>query len=101
MPAGFSIKKKHFFDNFGAVTTLGVIGTVVTTAVLGLQAFAVLRFIGLEKQPVSSSLALGTIFSSSVSMWLLNNPHMTPQHLNENCLVQMHDKATRNIIEGN
>jgi len=64
--AGFGIKKKAFFYNFGAVTTLGVVGTVLTATLLALGASLALSLIGLDKQTVASSLALGTIFSSTV-----------------------------------
>lgn len=67
--AGFSIKKKDFFANFWALTTLGVVGTILSAAILATIFSFALHFVGLDTQRlVGNSIALGTIFSSSDSV---------------------------------
>eukprot|EP00890_Picochlorum_soloecismus_P003899 jgi/Picsp_1/450/NSC_00448-R1_sodium hydrogen len=67
--AGFSIKKKAFFSNFGALVTLGVFGTIISAVVVALLSYFVLIVLGLDDAShVSNSLALGVVMSSSDSV---------------------------------
>lgn len=80
--AGFSIKKKDFFANFWALTTLGVVGTILTAAMLASIFSFALHFVGLDTDRlVGNSIALGTIFSSSDSVSALQalNGGSSPQ----------------------
>lgn len=67
--AGFSIKKKDFFANFGALTLLGVAGTFLLAALLSLGLSQALHFTGLDQyRPIGNSIALGTVFASTDSV---------------------------------
>ena len=67
--AGFSIKKKAFFSNFGALVTLGVFGTIISAVVVAVLSYFVLIVLGLDDDAhVSNSLALGVVLSSSDSV---------------------------------
>ena len=67
--AGFSIKKKHFFSNIGALATLGVAGTILLAVVLSFLSAMALHKTGLDtNNVVGNSLALGVIFSSTDSV---------------------------------
>jgi len=67
--AGFSIKKKAFFSNFGALVTLGVFGTIISAVVVAFFSYYVLIILGLDDAShVSNSLALGVVMSSSDSV---------------------------------
>ena len=67
--AGFSIKKKAFFSNFGALVTLGVFGTILSAVVMAMMSYFVLAWLGLDDAAhVSNSLALGVVLSSSDSV---------------------------------
>lgn len=67
--AGFSIKKKHFFSNIGALATLGVAGTIFLAVALSLLSATALHKFGLDTHNVvGNSLALGLIFSSTDSV---------------------------------
>jgi solute carrier family 9 (sodium/hydrogen exchanger), member 8 len=67
--AGFSIKKKHFFSNIGALATLGVAGTILLAVVLAVFSAIALHKIGLDTHNiVGNALALGVTFSSTDSV---------------------------------
>ncbi|KAI3438747.1 hypothetical protein D9Q98_001166 [Chlorella vulgaris] len=66
--AGFSVKKKQFFRSFVTLVLFGVVGTMITAALIFAGTYRVLQSLGVGAHLVSDSLALGTIFSSSDSV---------------------------------
>jgi NhaP-type Na+/H+ or K+/H+ antiporter len=71
--AGFSIKKKHFFENIGALMSLGVLGTAVNAALLAVAAEVGLRVFGLAAhERVGNALALGALFAATDSVAALS-----------------------------
>ncbi|GAB4816740.1 hypothetical protein N2152v2_003786 [Parachlorella kessleri] len=67
--AGFSVKKKLFFQNFLTLVLFGVVGTFMQTAAIATGSYFTLGAVdvGGENQ-FADSLALGAIFSSSDSI---------------------------------
>jgi NhaP-type Na+/H+ or K+/H+ antiporter len=77
---GFSTKKHSVFSNLGALMTLGVLGTIVSTILIGVSSYLMLRMMNLDdKGHVANSLALGAILSSTDSIAALQSIHKDTQ----------------------
>ncbi|KAL5729763.1 Sodium/hydrogen exchanger 4 [Ranunculus cassubicifolius] len=73
--AGFQVKKKHFFRNFGTIMLFGVIGVFISTAIISAGSrwlFPKVGFVGLDAWDY---LAIGTIFSSTDTVCTLQVLH--------------------------
>lgn len=82
---GFSTKKHSVFSNLGALLTLGVVGTLLSSIAIGLSSYAMLRVThlngdeGRKGLDVANSLALGAILSSTDSIAALQSIHRDTQ----------------------
>jgi hypothetical protein len=62
------VKKKAFFRNFVTLVLFGVLGTMMTSALIFAGVYPLLRWLGVGAHLVPDALSLGTIFSSSDSV---------------------------------
>jgi len=64
--AGFSVKKRLFFDNLPSILLFAVFGTIISTFVVGLLTFAAARagLIGIDGSSPLQSLLFGALISS-------------------------------------
>lgn len=64
--AGFSIKKKLFFDNLGSILLFAVFGTIISTFVVGLLTYAAAtaELIHIDRSNPLQSLLFGALISS-------------------------------------
>lgn len=70
--AGFSLKKKLFFQNFATIFTLGFWGTVCQAASITFFSSVGLQMMGLAKgRRTATALALGAICSCSDTVGIL------------------------------
>ncbi|XP_024389243.1 sodium/hydrogen exchanger 1 isoform X2 [Physcomitrium patens] len=69
--AGFQVKKKSFFRNFVAIMLFGVIGVFISVAIITAGCKFMFPKLGLEKLVIGDYLALGTIFSATDSVCVL------------------------------
>lgn len=69
--AGFQVKKKQFFRNFIAIMLYGVIGVFISFAIISAGCKFTFPKFGLDKLTIGDYLALGTIFSATDSVCVL------------------------------
>ncbi|KAG0582840.1 hypothetical protein M758_3G092200 [Ceratodon purpureus] len=69
--AGFQVKKKQFFRNFVAIMLYGVIGVFISFAIITAGSRFMFPKFGLDKLVIGDYLALGTIFSATDSVCVL------------------------------
>lgn len=70
--AGFSVKKKLFFQNFLTIFVFGFVGTIMAAVLIALGAAIGLQHLGMTKRRVlQTALALGAICSSSDTVSIL------------------------------
>jgi NhaP-type Na+/H+ or K+/H+ antiporter len=62
------VKKKAYFRNFVTLVLFGVLGTMMTSALIFAGVYPLLRWLGVGAHLVPDALSLGTIFSSSDSV---------------------------------
>nr|ALP46546.1 vacuoloar Na+/H+ antiporter 1 [Eschscholzia californica] len=78
--AGFQVKRKQFFQNFTTIMLFGVVGTLVSFAIVSLGATQILRRMNIGSLDIADYLAIGTIFSATDSVCTLQvlNQDQTP-----------------------
>lgn len=78
--AGFSVKKKLFFQNFGTLLLLGVGGTLATAGVLAAVARPIMARTLAGRSSLRNALALGAVLSctDSVASLQLMDPDRAP-----------------------
>lgn len=64
--AGYTLKKKRFFSNFGTILLYAVVGTLISSLIVGLLtfAFAQIGWIQIEKESPLQALMFGSLISS-------------------------------------
>jgi len=67
--AGFNLKKRHFFHNFGSIMLFAVLGTIISTLVFGLLTYLLRKMhlvnpINLGDDPLVVSLMYGSLISA-------------------------------------
>ena len=65
--AGYSLQRKDFFDNIGAITLYAMIGTLISTFVVGFLTFYAGRigvFKGIDTENPLESLLFGALISA-------------------------------------
>ncbi|KAK2185466.1 hypothetical protein NP493_233g04013 [Ridgeia piscesae] len=63
--AGYSMRRKSFFKNFGAIMTYAFLGTLTSTFVIGLILFAVAQFLPHLGMGFNNCLLFGAIISAT------------------------------------
>ncbi|KAL1372568.1 hypothetical protein HN51_002693 [Arachis hypogaea] len=78
--AGFRVKKKQFFRNFMTIILFGVVGTLISFAVISLGAIHLFQKLDLGSLKIGDYLAIGAIFSATDSVCTLQvlNQDETP-----------------------
>ncbi|KAG6550215.1 hypothetical protein Mapa_008175 [Marchantia paleacea] len=78
--AGFQVKKKQFFRNFVAIMLFGVVGVFISFVIISAGCRYVFPKLGLGGLQISDYLAIGTIFSATDSVCVLQvlNQDSTP-----------------------
>ncbi|XP_076953084.1 sodium/hydrogen exchanger 3-like [Bidens hawaiensis] len=78
--AGFQVKKKQFFRNFMTITSFGVIGTLISFAIISFGAMRLFPILDIGYLELKDYLALGAIFSATDSVCTLQvlNQEETP-----------------------
>nr|ABC46405.1 Na+/H+ antiporter Nhx1 [Karelinia caspia] len=78
--AGFQVKKKQFFRNFMTITLFGVIGTLISFAIISFGAKLLFPKLDIGYFEIKDYLALGAIFSATDSVCTLQvlNQDETP-----------------------
>ncbi|KAL2610394.1 hypothetical protein R1flu_028967 [Riccia fluitans] len=78
--AGFQVKKKQFFRNFVAIMLFGVVGVFISFAIITVGTRYLFPKLGLTGLQISDYLAIGTIFSATDSVCVLQvlNQDATP-----------------------
>ncbi|KAD6120172.1 hypothetical protein R6Q59_000433 [Mikania micrantha] len=78
--AGFQVKKKQFFRNFMTITSFGVIGTLISFAIISYGATRLFPILDVGYLEIKDYLALGAIFSATDSVCTLQvlNQEETP-----------------------
>ncbi|CAI5974236.1 unnamed protein product [Closterium sp. NIES-65] len=69
--AGFQVKKKQFFRNFGAIMAYGIVGVFISFGVISAGCRSLFDLLGLPPQHSRVYLALGVIFSATDSVCTL------------------------------
>ncbi|CAI5537073.1 unnamed protein product [Closterium sp. Naga37s-1] len=69
--AGFQMKKKQFFRNFGGIMAYGIAGVFISVSVITAGCNFLFPLLGLPIQPSHIYLALGVIFSATDSVSVL------------------------------
>ncbi|CAI7746010.1 unnamed protein product [Closterium sp. NIES-53] len=69
--AGFQVKKKQFFRNFGAIMAYGIVGVFISFGVISAGCRSLFDILGLPPQHSRVYLALGVIFSATDSVCTL------------------------------
>ncbi|KAF5785146.1 putative cation/H+ exchanger, cation/H+ exchanger, CPA1 family, na+/H+ exchanger NHX -type [Helianthus annuus] len=78
--AGFQVKKKQFFRNFMTITSFGVVGTLISFAIISFGARRLFPMLDIGYLEIKDYLALGAIFSATDSVCTLQvlNQEETP-----------------------
>ncbi|KAF7144895.1 hypothetical protein RHSIM_Rhsim04G0215800 [Rhododendron simsii] len=78
--AGFQVKKKQFFRNFMTITLFGVIGTLISFAIISFGAMNFFKKMNIGALEIADYLAIGAIFSATDSVCTLQvlNQDETP-----------------------
>lgn len=78
--AGFQVKKKQFFRNFLTITSFGVIGTLISFAIISFGSTLLFLKLDIGYLEIKDYLALGAIFSATDSVCTLQvlNQEETP-----------------------
>lgn len=78
--AGFQVKKKQFFRNFIIITMFGVVGTLISFAVISFGASLLFKKLNVGFLEMSDYLAIGAILSATDSVCTLQvlNQDATP-----------------------
>eukprot|EP00245_Coleochaete_scutata_P011518 TRINITY_DN4293_c0_g2_i1.p1 TRINITY_DN4293_c0_g2~~TRINITY_DN4293_c0_g2_i1.p1 ORF type:complete len:560 (+),score=62.45 TRINITY_DN4293_c0_g2_i1:191-1870(+) len=69
--AGFQVKKKHFFRNFGAIMMYGILGVFISFSIIAWGCYKAFPWFDLQEMDVQDYLALGIIFSATDSVCTL------------------------------
>nr|XP_043635749.1 sodium/hydrogen exchanger 3-like [Erigeron canadensis] len=73
--AGFQVKKKQFFRNFTTITSFGVIGTLISFAIISFGTSRLFPMLDIGYLEIKDYLALGAIFSATDSVCTLQVLH--------------------------
>ncbi|PIA26804.1 hypothetical protein AQUCO_08800013v1 [Aquilegia coerulea] len=73
--AGFQVKKKQFFRNFGTIMLFGVFGVFISSAIISAGSWWLFPKMGFVGLGVLDYLAIGTIFSSTDTVCTLQVLH--------------------------
>ncbi|PKI59448.1 hypothetical protein CRG98_020207 [Punica granatum] len=69
--AGFQVKKKQFFRNFMTITSFGIVGTLISFAIISLGSAQLFKHLEVGFLDLSDYLAIGAIFSATDSVCTL------------------------------
>ncbi|KAF9587906.1 hypothetical protein IFM89_006160 [Coptis chinensis] len=73
--AGFQVKKKQFFRNFGTIMLFGVFGVFISSAIISAGSWWLFPKVGFVGLDAWDYLAIGTIFSSTDTVCTLQVLH--------------------------
>lgn len=93
--AGYSMRRKQFFYNLGAILTFALLGTVISTFVIGAIMYGFSNFMTSVKLSFLDTLYFGAIVSATDPVTVLAIFHVSPQN---KCIYRAEGNINYNFL---